>query len=51
MMKLVKFRTFSKQNLGNSKPKNFDVLDSMAIKWARRAEYYRRKKFKELTPN
>lgn len=47
-MKAVHFRTTPKATKRKASHIKEDILDAMATKWARRAEFYKKKKYKQL---
>lgn len=47
-MKAVHFRTIPNVSKRKTTHLKEDILDAMATKWARRAEFYRKKKYKQL---
>ena len=47
-MKFIKFKTLQRQKSQSKYNNQYDLLDEMAIKWARKAEYYKSKKYRDL---
>ncbi len=48
IMKFIKFKTLQRQKSQSKYNNQYDLLDEMAIKWARKAEYYKSKKYRDL---